>query len=1388
MIEQQSQLQQMPQEEIFITMGYGVDESQSKSDVLKQTKLLYVPNDVCEALGLWDLLKDDMMCASGQGERDSCQGDSGGPLIWEKKNNDGDLQVGIVSWGIGCADPKYPGVYTRVSSHYGWIRTQICQLSRYPPSIYNCPTRFPLTNTLPVSNNDLIITFLLPLPNVESYGLLVESFDDIDSPPLLDVPPGSLVDSYLSGAQEVSYSLKVQLGHRYRVVVLNTSGRTFLMGRIIATWGDETLVDEYSKQGDLLVYAIERSFRIAYTEGGVSTVDPVEGAPTSNPSKPPTKTPTSSPSKSSVFEWPVSVESTPESENLFKADVVATSAPSSSIPMRPFVTLAAGFYTVDPAYVSSLGYKESTIPVTVYVSSNSFAMVTDGVTIAPTKGSGISLNGESYVFAKGGSFIGCPSGDWQAPGEGIYLQGHSKIDVMDGVVVKGGNTSEEGQPAGAALQANGDSKVTIRGGDFYGGTNSYAPENNGPSLEISGNSTATIYGGRFVGTWNVRGGGSIVLHACMFVLASDSVTAKLVDGRIMNVTFTSDSESSISAVIHKEDECLSRAPTKHPTGPPTVLPTKLPTPQPSLRPTPLPSKRPTTMPTLSPLPRPTLAPLSTPSSAPSQHYSPKPIASVINSDSSPTLTPLDQPSPGLSDSPATNDLITSTQTLPPSTSSTSTISSFDQGESSSSSDPYLSLSPIQTSPAISPTAKPIWLPWNFRPPDIIADSTSGQPTASITTLDEGCSTADTSRICFNAEILTLDETYAEEILDFVDYVPAQVQVYNTSDVFLAVVVEPPEAMSAVEVSGFSNVVTGSGADITGGIGSSGIVFRGSSTGNLMAGTVVTGGNNSGVAVLVQDGSEVNITGGSFSGGAYDNLTIGYSIAVEGSSQVDVYEGSFFGDWFIGDGAKLVVHGCDFSINGDKVEGFLSNGTTIAVAVNAIGFLSFVDECPDVIGGIEEDVGLVWSSGSVSSSSESHTSLQAQNSTFPQNASSVNKWNISIDDYSEVFGPTATSNIQMILFLSEEDLDNGKAVYIDKSSFSMTTSFFINQFYSVIGKDVYDVRSEIQVTKIKSNVDMTVEVTYEQTVIYRVLLNSNVAIEDIIRGPFLNDKDRMYYTMQINRDMADLASVSNVTIPKIMAETTETLASSTQGGSSKQIMSKVVWSLGGVAITIIVCCFGFSIVFWKHIVADSKTELEESDDEEAASEDVASQSAAINDTSAVQNGAASSTLIAETGMPVPLSAPGFSQSCDDNYTSADNAPPVFLSETAELALTTAAYKTFNHDDDDSKTSQTTSASKGYANEIIDLDIPPGRLGLTLVRSDAVWPFIHIIDEDSVVSGLVRVGDLLVSYEGRDVRAINPEDITNIMNEVCDHNRRITLLRGGRSSRSQPTNRL
>ena len=69
---------------------------------------------------------DLMLCAGGDGEHDACVGDSGGPLL-VSGGTVGWTEVGVVSWGAGCAVRGVPGVYTRLSDEQinGFVRSTI---------------------------------------------------------------------------------------------------------------------------------------------------------------------------------------------------------------------------------------------------------------------------------------------------------------------------------------------------------------------------------------------------------------------------------------------------------------------------------------------------------------------------------------------------------------------------------------------------------------------------------------------------------------------------------------------------------------------------------------------------------------------------------------------------------------------------------------------------------------------------------------------------------------------------------------------------------------------------------------------------------------------------------------------------------------------------------------------------------------------------------------------------------------------------------------------------------------------------------------------------------------------------------------------------------------
>jgi len=92
------------------------------SSTLQEVNVRVWNPDTCKKnyAGLGRNVLDTMLCA-GETNRDSCQGDSGGPLnCLSPKTRRWEL-CGVVSWGAKCAEPEFPGVYTRVTKYLDWI-------------------------------------------------------------------------------------------------------------------------------------------------------------------------------------------------------------------------------------------------------------------------------------------------------------------------------------------------------------------------------------------------------------------------------------------------------------------------------------------------------------------------------------------------------------------------------------------------------------------------------------------------------------------------------------------------------------------------------------------------------------------------------------------------------------------------------------------------------------------------------------------------------------------------------------------------------------------------------------------------------------------------------------------------------------------------------------------------------------------------------------------------------------------------------------------------------------------------------------------------------------------------------------------------------------------
>ncbi|KAM4807864.1 serine protease 57 [Rhinophrynus dorsalis] len=99
--------------------GWGdVSDFGTKPVGLMETDANIISRAACNISWGGDI-SENMLCAATQGEQAKgfCSGDSGGPLVCR-----GRVEGAVSFSGENCGDPRYPDVYTRVSSFLPWIQ------------------------------------------------------------------------------------------------------------------------------------------------------------------------------------------------------------------------------------------------------------------------------------------------------------------------------------------------------------------------------------------------------------------------------------------------------------------------------------------------------------------------------------------------------------------------------------------------------------------------------------------------------------------------------------------------------------------------------------------------------------------------------------------------------------------------------------------------------------------------------------------------------------------------------------------------------------------------------------------------------------------------------------------------------------------------------------------------------------------------------------------------------------------------------------------------------------------------------------------------------------------------------------------------------------------
>jgi len=176
--------------------AYGPNDASppnSQPNILRQVELSLLSNEQCKimlAQAYTDLeginyspnqvgITDSMICANYTGDvaKGSCQGDSGGPLV--VNTNQGWQQIGVVSYGVGCADAAFPDVYARVGKFTSWIKNITQGIAIEPNHDFAItPHNTAQTAQLTVTNNSELtanLTYNLIVDKIGSSGFTLST-------------------------------------------------------------------------------------------------------------------------------------------------------------------------------------------------------------------------------------------------------------------------------------------------------------------------------------------------------------------------------------------------------------------------------------------------------------------------------------------------------------------------------------------------------------------------------------------------------------------------------------------------------------------------------------------------------------------------------------------------------------------------------------------------------------------------------------------------------------------------------------------------------------------------------------------------------------------------------------------------------------------------------------------------------------------------------------------------------------------------------------------------------------------------------------------------------------------------------------------------------------